>query len=95
MRLSIHITRFLKQSIGERIPEAKIYLFGSRASDDASGGDIDLLIITKEPVDKKIFRSIRIEFFKKFGWQKIDLVNLTDNDQSAFKQIILADAIAL
>jgi hypothetical protein len=59
------------------------------------GGDIDLMILTEHLIDKKLIRSIRIEFFKKFGWQKIDLVNFTYNDTSVFKQLIQLDAIEL
>ena len=95
MRLNNQLVEFFKQNIVGKIPGAKIYLFGSRTSDEAVGGDIDILIITKELVDKKTIRSIRIEFFKKFGWQKLDLVNFTENDNSAFKQIIQSYAIEL
>ncbi|HAH23830.1 MAG TPA: DNA polymerase III subunit beta [Prolixibacteraceae bacterium] len=87
--------QFIKEAIGDKIPEAKVYLFGSRNQDDANGGDIDLLILTPYLVDKKLFRTIRIEFYKKFGWQKIDLVNLTYDDQSVFRQLISANLAEL
>jgi uncharacterized protein len=95
MRLDDKIVRFFKQAIGEKIPEATLYLFGSRTNNDALGGDIDLMILTETLIDKKLIRSIRVEFFKKFGWQKIDLVNFTYNDTSVFKQLIQLDAIEL
>ncbi len=95
MRLDNRIINFLKQIIEEKVPGATIYLFGSRTKDNGLGGDIDLMIITNEPVDKKIFRLIRVEFYKKFGWQKIDFVNFTDKDQSAFRRLIQSDSIAL
>jgi predicted nucleotidyltransferase len=95
MRLDDKIVFFFKQTIGEKVPGATIYLFGSRTNDDALGGDIDLMILTENLVDKKIIRSIRIEFFKKFGWQKVDLVNFTFADTSVFKQLIQFDAVEL
>jgi len=95
MRLDDKIKYFLKQAIGEKIPGAKLYLFGSRTNDDELGGDIDVMILTTHPVDKKIFRTIRVDFYKKFGWQKLDLVNFTYNDTSAFKQFIQTDSIEL
>jgi predicted nucleotidyltransferase len=95
MRLHSSIIQFIKEAIGDKIPEAKVYLFGSRNQDDANGGDIDLLILTPYLVDKKLFRTIRIEFYKKFGWQKIDLVNLTYDDQSVFRQLISANLAEL
>jgi predicted nucleotidyltransferase len=95
MRLDDKIKNYLKQAIGEKIPGARLYLFGSRTDDNALGGDIDILVMTQTPVEKKIFRAIRVEFFKKFGWQKIDLVNFTFDDTSVFKQLIQDQAIEL
>ena len=95
MRLDKEIRDFLKEAITENIPGADVYLFGSRTNDQARGGDIDILILTHEKIDKKIFRSIRVEFFKKFGWQKLDLVNFTYNDQSPFRKLIQTEAIEL
>jgi predicted nucleotidyltransferase len=95
MRLDTNIIRFFKQRIVDEIPDATLYLFGSRTSDDEKGGDIDLMILTNNPVDKKLFRPIRIEFFKKFGWQKVDLVNFTYDDNSVFKRLIQTNAIEL
>jgi len=95
MRLEDKIRYFLKQSIQEKIPEAKLYLFGSRTDDKLLGGDIDLMILTNKPVDKKLFRDIRVDFYKKFGWQKLDLINFTYNDSSVFKQLIQNDLIEL
>jgi len=95
MRLDTNIIRFFKQRIVDRFPDATLYLFGSRTSDDEKGGDIDLMILTNNPVDKKLFRPIRIEFFKKFGWQKVDLVNFTYDDNSVFKRLIQTNAIEL
>jgi len=95
MRLANDIRDFLKNEIAEKVPGAEIYLFGSRTDDKARGGDIDILVLTNERVDKKIFRPIRVEFFKKFGWQKLDLVNFSFDDQSAFKKLIQSNAVRL
>jgi uncharacterized protein len=95
MRLDHQIISFFKQKIVDQIPGAKIYLFGSRVSDKERGGDIDLMILTNSLIDKRIIRAIRVEFFKSFGWQKIDLVNFTFTDDSAFKQLIQMNAIEL
>jgi len=95
MRLSPEIVNFIKQLISDKIPGATVYLFGSRVNDLARGGDIDLMIMTNEPADKRALRRIRLEFFKKFGWQKIDLVNFTPASQSAFQQLIMSECIPL
>lgn len=93
MRLNDSIIDFLKSKFLEKIPDAKLYLFGSRTNDDALGGDIDVMILSNQLIDKRFIRTLRVEFFKKFGWQKIDLVNFTYSDSSAFKQLIESEAI--
>ena len=95
MRLNPEISNYLKQLIQEKIPESTIYLFGSRVDDNELGGDIDLMILTNEPADKRIFRKIRMEFIKKYGWRKIDLVNFTYSDESSFRKLIELSRIQL
>ena len=95
MRLNPEIAKYLKKSIQERIPGSTVYLFGSRVDDSARGGDIDLMILTDEPADKRIFRKIRLEFIKKYGWRKIDLVNFTYSYESSFRKLIDISSIQL
>ncbi len=95
MRLTPEIRNFFKQSIDECMPDASVYLFGSRTDDHAKGGDIDLMILTKKPADNKIMRKIRLEFYKKFGWQKVDMVNFTYSEQSSFRELIMDNCILL
>lgn len=95
MRLNPEIAKYLKQLIQKKIPGSSIYLFGSRADDKARGGDIDLMILTDEPADKRIFRKIRIEFIKRYGWRKVDLVNFTYSDESPFRKLIDLTSIQL
>jgi len=95
MRLDLEIAKFLKQVIQSEIPGSTVYLFGSRADDNARGGDIDLMILTHEPADKRIFRKIRVRFIKKYGWRKIDLVNFTYSNNSSFRKLIDTNSIQL
>ena len=95
MRLSAPIVNYFKTCFTQEFPQARIYLYGSRTNDNARGGDIDLMVLTPTPVDRSIFRTIRIGFYKKFGWRKIDLVNFTFDDHTPFRQLISADAIEL
>ncbi len=95
MRINNDILYFLKSAFLKEVPEAKIYLFGSRINDDAHGGDIDVMIVSNTLIDKRLIRNIRVEFYKKFGWQKIDLVNFRFCDSSIFKKIIEKEAIEL
>lgn len=95
MRLAPDITFFLKQLIHGTIPGSTLFLFGSRTDDNAKGGDIDLLILTDELVDKNIMRKIRIAFIKKYGWRKLDLVNFTYSNESSFRKLINSECIPL
>jgi len=95
MRLNPDIANYLKQLIQEKIPGSTIYLFGSRVDDKARGGDIDLMILTDEPADKRIFRKIRLEFIKKYGWRKVDMVNFTYSDESPFRKLIDTSSVQL
>ena len=95
MRLNPEIANYLKQIIQEKLPGSTIYLFGSRVDEKARGGDIDLMILTNELADIHIFRKIRTEFFKKYGWRKIDLVNFTYSNESSFRKLIDTGSIRL
>lgn len=92
MRLSQEEILLLKNSILQIDPRAKIYLFGSRISDEKKGGDIDILILTSEKLSFDHISSVRWHFFEKFGEQKIDLLNFTFDENSAFKSMILQEA---
>lgn len=95
MRLDPEMANYLKKMIQAKIPGSSIYLFGSRIDDSARGGDIDLMILTDELADKFKFRKIRIEFIKKYGWRKIDMVNFTYSDKSSFRNLIDLSCIQL
>jgi len=40
-------------------------------------------------------RKVRLEFIKKYGWRKIDLVNFTYSNESPFRKLIAINAIQL
>ena len=95
MRLKPEIKDFIKETSSKLFPGAEIYLFGSRLDDQGRGGDIDILILSDQKIDNKRLREFRIKFYKIFGWQKIDLVNLTKEDNSTFKKMILTSIQAI
>jgi predicted nucleotidyltransferase len=95
MRLDPKIRAYFRSVFSEKIPGSTVYLFGSRTDDTAKGGDIDLLVLTSEKIDKKVIRTIRVDFFQKFGWQKLDIANFTFDDQNTFRQVIQKNAIKL
>ena len=95
MRLEPVIRDFITAHILKIDPEAKVYLFGSRTDDQAKGGDIDIMIVTEKRMPQKALRELRREFYKSFGWQKIDLINFLNNEENPFKNLISKKMIQL
>jgi predicted nucleotidyltransferase len=95
MRIAKKQLAFLKQEVKKYAPEAKLYLFGSRLNDKKRGGDIDIMILTKEafPLEQKW--EVKIKFYEKFGDQKIDVVTFTFDDQDNFKKLVLLEGIEI
>ena len=95
MRLSNQVIQYIKTHLKRIEPESQVYIFGSRADDNAKGGDIDILWLTNEAMSKRTIRIFKIGFYKRFGWQKIDVVNFTFNQKDVFKDIALNQAVEL
>lgn len=94
MRLDKQQIIVLKEKLQTLSKNAKLYLFGSRVDDNKKGGDIDLLVISDE-LTKKDLRLLRIEFFKYFGEQKLDIVLDDGNLKTPFVKHIFPKAIEL
>jgi len=74
-------------------PNAEIYLCGSRTDDKASGGDIDIVIIS-EILDFNSKIKIKKKLFKNIGEQKIDLI-ITKDGKDPFSSIMMEEGIKL
>ena len=94
MRLEGEQITLLKNKVQSLSDKAQIYLFGSRVDDTKKGGDIDLLVVSKT-LTKRDLRLIRIEFFKYFGEQKLDIVLDDGTFANPFHKHILQKAILL
>jgi len=90
------ILRFAVQIFGLN---TKVFLFGSRSIDSAKGGDIDLLIIPPEGLDKSEFFNRRIKFvikvLDKIGEQKMDVIVRYPDDNRGIIQTALNEGIQL
>ncbi|MCH7515083.1 MAG: nucleotidyltransferase domain-containing protein [Bacteroidetes bacterium] len=95
MRLKQDQVDFFKNAFRRISPEAKIYLFGSRADDNARGGDIDILVLTSKKISLSDKQHVYFEFCKQFGEQKVDIVNFTFKEDPPFKAIAMSTAIGL
>ena len=75
-------------------PEAKIWLFGSRADNSQKGGDIDIGILSKK-IDAMQKLEIKINVCEKIGEQKIDLYISKTGNTAFFKHAIIEQGIVL
>ena len=94
MRLSNQEIRVLKDKLISLADDAKLYLFGSRVDDSKRGGDIDLLVVSKK-MTKRDLRLLRVEFFKEFGEQKLDIIIDNGEFKKPFNKLIFKKAILL
>ena len=95
MRVPKEQINFLKNNIKNYLPEAKIYLFGSRVYNDKKGGDMDILVIASKELSRQDKRNIKIAFYQTFGDQKIDITSFNFEDNSPFKNLALLEGIEL
>ncbi|MGV7224536.1 MAG: nucleotidyltransferase domain-containing protein [Nitrospinales bacterium] len=95
MRVKTEHIKFLKRSIKKYLPDAAIYLIGSRANDELKGGDIDILVIDEKELSGQEKRNIKLAFYKELGEQKLDIVSTKRDDRSNFKEIALLDSVKL
>lgn len=95
MRIEKTQIEYLKELVRAFLPDALVFLFGSRIFDELKGGDIDLLVLGERQLTGREKREIKIAFFKKFGERKIDIVSYTHEDSSTFKEIAMIEAVQL
>ena len=95
MRISDEQTNFLKNEILGIVPEAAVYLFGSRVDDRKKGGDIDVMILSDKKLSWKEKSRIKWEFYDKFGEQKLDIMSATFNERDSFKELVIQEGIRL
>jgi len=95
MRLSQDESAMIKKTILRHVPEATVYLFGSRTNDLRKGGDIDILILGRRRLSLMEQSDVRYQFERCFGEQKLDLVSMLETDNDPFKTLILKEAVRL
>lgn len=95
MRIKTEEIEFVKEMIESILPDASVFVFGSRSSNDLKGGDTDLLVLAERPLSNQEKRNIRIAFYKEFGEQKIDIASFRRDELSVFKDLALLEAIKI
>ena len=77
------------------VPAADTYVFGSRTNPEARGGDIDLILLTLEPLSQSVVRKLRRAILNEIGEQKLDIVNFTRAAKHPFKDIAMASSVKI
>jgi predicted nucleotidyltransferase len=95
MRLSKEYKKTLLDTIHSIIPDAEVYLFGSRTREYRKGGDIDILILAKRKLSILEKMEIKRKFYNQHGEQKIDIVSDTFQGYSLFVKAIKDEAVRL
>jgi predicted nucleotidyltransferase len=78
MRLTQGEVEAIKEVIGARDEQARIYLFGSRVRDDLTVGDIDLLIMSQQLTRADIWK-LKYSLWERIGEQRIDIIVAKDS----------------
>lgn len=83
-----------------RYPDAVVYLFGSRAYPAQRGGDLDLLIISREAAQNayELSKKLRVAIKEQLGDQRVDIVVSPGSQvsgQSAFVRLALLEGVRI
>ena len=95
MRISTEQIELLKKNILALLPNAVIYLFGSRVDNNKKGGDVDIMVLSDRELAWKEKSLIKYKYFEKFGEQKIDIVSFAFKEENPFKLITMEKGVRL
>jgi len=86
MRITELEKKVIIDAVKNTDPNAKVWLFGSRADDSKKGGDIDIAILS-EIIDKDVMQKIQVRRFicDRIGEQKIDIVTTNSGREAIFR----------
>jgi len=95
MRLTSFEQQSIRDTVRQFLPDAMVYLYGSRVDDMKRGGDIDLMIVNPDPVTRKAVNDIRWRLWEILGEQKIDILGEQESNLSTFARMVSFDAIEI
>jgi len=77
MRLNDKMREIIKAEVTNQLgPDAVVRLFGSRVDDTQRGGDIDLLVESKQSLEHRIQAECKLaaRLFIRLGGRKVDVI---------------------
>jgi uncharacterized protein len=95
MRLTEFEQKSIHETVQQFLPNAKVYLYGSRVDDAKRGGDIDLMIVDAEQILRKTISEIRWRLWEIIGEQKIDILGEQENNLSTFARMVSFDTVEI
>ncbi len=87
MRLSSYQAERIRECVQSFDPEAQVLLFGSRADDSQRGGDIDLLIVSRNISLRERLR-LQSKLEDALGLQKIDVMIVANVESNPFAKFV-------
>jgi len=84
----------IKKVIKSFDKNAKIYIYGSRTDLKKRGGDIDILVISKNiPLERQL--KLKAKLIKFLGDRKIDLLVVKNKNETIFTELIYSQAVEI
>ncbi|MBA4380310.1 MAG: DNA polymerase III subunit beta [Anaerolinea sp.] len=84
----------------DRFSDATVYLFGSRFHPEQKGGDLDLLVLSRQAVPHAydLAKRLRMAIKENLGDQQVDILispDLQANDQTPFIRLALLESVQI
>jgi len=94
VRLKDREINVIKKVIKSFDKNAKIYIYGSRTDLKKRGGDIDILVISKNiPLERQL--KLKAKLIKFLGDRKIDLLVVKNKSETIFTELIYSQAVEI
>ena len=88
MRLKTEEQQLIVELCRQYYPDCQVYLFGSRVDDAKRGGDIDLFLLTKNPVPLAEKLRLLVELERRGLQRKIDLIIQTKHQAVIYPEVL-------
>lgn len=93
MRLANEERSVIHEAIRQADADAQVYLFGSRVDNDARGGDIDLLVLSKK-INLMTKLDILARLHHTLGERKIDIAVYPDTTRP-FPRMVIEEGVPI